>query len=110
MTILLTRWVERYSCLKTFGEFYEHVVTSLDVMVNPHICPEVNGSRWNLDSGTKTTARGMKSSLQSFGVNLGVTVLKNSLDELKGLSVELQRRDIEVFEAYTMIRGSTFEG
>jgi len=29
--------------------------------------------------------------------------LNNSLDYLKGLSAKLQRRDIDVFEAYTMI-------
>ena len=72
-------------------------------MVNPHVCPEVNESRWNWDSDTKATAHGMKSSLQSFGVIVGFTVLKNSLDYLKGLSAKLQRRDIDVFEAYTMI-------
>jgi len=54
-------------------------------MVNPHVCPEVNESRWNWDSDTKTTARGMKSSLHRFVVTVGFTVLKNSLDDLKGL-------------------------
>ena len=43
----------------------------------------------------------MKSSLQSFGVIVGFTVLKNSWDYLKGLSSKLQRRDIYVFEANT---------
>jgi len=71
-------------------------------MVNPHVCPEVNESRWNWDSDTKTTAHGFKSSLQSFRVNVGFTLLKNNLDYLKALSAKLQRRDIEVFEAYTM--------
>jgi len=52
---------------------------------------------------TKITARGLKSSLQSFGVIVGFKVLKNSLDCLKGLSAKLQRRDIDVFEGYTMI-------
>jgi hypothetical protein len=38
-----------------------------------------------------------------YAVIVGFTVLKNSLYYLKGWSAELQRRDIEVFEAYTMI-------
>jgi len=42
-----TRWVERHYCLKTFGELYEHDVTSLDAMVNPHVYPEVNEHHWN---------------------------------------------------------------
>jgi len=67
--------------LKTFGELYEHVVTSLDPMVNPHVCPEVNESRWNWESDTNTKALGMKSSLQCFvAIMVGFTVLKNSLD------------------------------
>jgi len=55
------------------------------------------------DSHTKTTAHGMKSSLHSFGVIVGFTVLKISLYYLKGFSATLQRRYIDVFMAYTMI-------
>jgi len=79
------------------------VVTCLDVMVIPYVYPEVTESRCNWDSHLKTTAHGLKSSLQSFGVIVGFTVLKNSLDDLKDLPTKLQRRDIDAFEAYTMI-------
>ena len=72
-------------------------------MINSHVCPGVNESRWNWDSDTKTTAHGMKSSLQSFGVMVGFTLLKISLDYLKGFSAKLQRRYVDVFEVYTMI-------
>jgi len=41
--------------------------------------------------------------LKSFGIIVGFTVLKDSLDFLKGLSAKLQRRDVDVFDAYTMI-------
>jgi len=61
--------------LETF-ELYEHVVSRLDAMVNPHFYPEVI---------------------------FGFTVLKNSLNYLRGLSGKLQIRDIGVFEANTMI-------
>ena len=73
---------------KTFGKLYEHDVTYFDAMVNPHVCPEVQG---------------LKSSLQSSGVIVGFTVLKNSLDYLKGLSAKLQKRDVDIFETPTMI-------
>ncbi|KAK2155579.1 hypothetical protein LSH36_236g02000 [Paralvinella palmiformis] len=52
-------------------------------MGNPHVCPEVNESHWNWDSDTKTMAQSLESSLQSFGVIVGFTVLKNSWDYLK---------------------------
>ena len=77
--------------MRVFDELYEHVVNCLDVKVNLHACPEVNEGRWNWDSDTKTTAHGIKRSLQSFVVIVGVTVLKNSLDYLKGLSAKLRR-------------------
>jgi len=53
--------------------------------------------------GIGITLIGLKSSLQSFGVIVSFTVLNNSLDYLIGLSTKPQRRDIDVFEAYTMI-------
>ena len=74
--------------MKTFGELYEHVATCLDAMINSHVCPEVNESRWTWDSDTKVTAHGMKS---SFGVIVGFILLKNSLYYLKGLSAKLQK-------------------
>jgi len=49
-------------------------------MVNPHVCPEVNESRRNWKSYSKTTGHGMKSIEKNFGVTGGFTVLKNSLD------------------------------
>jgi len=49
------------------------------------------------------TVYGLKSSVQSFGVNVDFTALKNSSGYLKGLSAKLQRRDIDVFEAFTII-------
>ena len=72
-------------------------------MFNTHVYPEVNESCWNWGSDTKTTAHSLKSSLQSLGVIIGFTVLKNSLNYLKGLSAKLQRRYIDIFEANTMI-------
>ena len=77
----------------------------LGAKVNPHVCQEVSESRCNWDSDSKTTGYGLTSSLQSFEVIVGFTVLKNSADYLKGLSAKLQRRDtcIDVFEEYTMI-------
>ena len=60
--------------MKTFGELYEHVVTCLHAMVNPYFCPEVNERHWNWDSDTNTTAHGLKSRVQSFGVIVGFIV------------------------------------
>ena len=79
------------------------LVTCLDAKAKPDVYPDVNESRWNWDSDTKTTVHGLKSSLQSFVIFVGFTVLKNSLDYLKGLTAKLQRRDIDIFDAYTMI-------
>ena len=89
--------------MRITGELYEHVATCLDAMANPHICPEVDESRSYWDSNNKTAAHGMKRSMQRFGVIVGFTALKNSLNYLKGLSAKLQIRDIDFLVAYTMI-------
>jgi len=60
-----TIWVEKVFSLETFGELCEYVVTCFNVLVNPHVYPEVNQSRWNCDSDTKTIAQGLKSSLHN---------------------------------------------
>jgi len=103
ISLYKTRWVERHSCLKTFGELYEHVVTCLGAMDNPHVYLDVNERRWNWDSDTITMVYGLKGSLQSFWDMVYFTVLKNSLYYLKGSSARPQRRDIDVLEAYSMI-------
>ena len=72
-------------------------------MVYPHVCPEVNESRWNWESDTTSTACGLKSSPQSFWVIVGFTVLKSSLDYWKGFSTKLERRDFNLFEVYAII-------
>ena len=107
-----TRWVEIHSCFKTFGELYEHVVTYFNAMVNPYVCTEINERCWNWDSETKTTSIGMKNSLRSFGVIVGFTILKNSLDYFKGLSAKLQSGDIWGIhnDWQYQIRDSMFEG
>ena len=45
----------------------------------------------------------MKNSLQSFGVIVGFTILKNSLNYLKGLSAKLQKKEMDIFESYPII-------
>ena len=84
--------------METFGKLYEELVTCLDAVANPHVYPEVNESLWNLYSDTETIAHGLNSQ-HSFGIIVGFTVLKNSLDYLKGLSAKVQRKDINVFGA-----------
>ena len=107
--ILCTKYLnvcERHTALKDLL-VWKHLVKFMNIMsfalVNPHLYSEVNGSSWNCDSDTKTTAHDLKRSMHSFGVIVGLTILKNSLDYLKVLSAKLQRRDIYVFDAYRMI-------
>jgi len=89
--------------------FFQDTLSWKTAMVNPHVYPEVNKSRWNWDSDTKTAAHGLKSSLLGFGVIAGFTVLTNSFDYLKGLSAKLQRKYIDIFMTYTMLDNNKLE-
>jgi hypothetical protein len=102
-----TRWVERHTCLETFLELYEYVVGVLDAMNQPTLYPEVNSdgkvNNWQWDRETQTKAQGLVTSLKQFTNIAAFIILKNTLDYIKVNASKLQKRDIEVYEAYKMI-------
>jgi len=61
------------------------------------------GHNWQWDRETLTRAQGMVTSLQKFGNIVAFVILKNSLDYMKGLAAKLQKRDMDVREAYKMV-------
>ena len=58
---------------------------------------------WNWDEDTITKAQGLKASLLSFQTVVVFITTKNILDEVKALASKLQKRDQDIFEAYTMV-------
>ena len=99
-----TRWVERHECYETFYELYEYVCISLEVIVDRESHPHVYSSlsfTWYRE--TKTKAQGLLANLKTFGFISTFLITKNSLGTLKPIAAKLQKKDQNVFQAYSMI-------
>ena len=99
-----TRWVERHTCFEVFLEMYEAFVTFLDAILSPDDYPQLASSdgRWNWDKDTRVKAQGLKAALCSFQTIAVFFISKNVLDEVKSLASKLQKRDQDIYEAYSM--------
>ena len=53
-----------------------------------------------------TKANGLKSALRSFDTIVALVVMCESLEPFKGIAAKLQRRDLDIFEAYSQIDGA----
>ena len=100
-----TRWVERHTCFQVFLEMYEVLVTFLDAIILPSEYPHLASSdrSWNWDAETKVKAQGLRAALSSFQTIAAFIITKNVLDEVKTLAAKLQKRDQDIYEAYTMV-------
>ncbi len=104
-----TRWVERHTCFEVFLELYEPLVTFLDAILYPDQYPRLRqsssepNSSWDWDKDTRVKAQGLKASLSSFQTISKFLITKYVLDEVKSLSVKLQKRDQDLYEALQMV-------
>ena len=92
-----TRWVERH-------ELYEYLCISLEAIVDHELHPHVYSSlSFTWDRETKTKAQGLLANLKTFGFLFTFLITKNSLGTLKPIAATLQKKDQDVFQAYSMI-------
>ena len=61
---------------------------------------DLNDGTWEWDSETKIKAQGLLQVSQNI---LTFLIAKNVLEKVKPIAVKLQKRDIDVMEAYSMI-------
>lgn len=108
-----TRWVERHTCFDTFAEMYEYICTALEAITFPNRHPDLlqvkpddpESDQWNWqrDRDTVTQAQGLFANLQKAKFIMAFVVVKNCLHLMRGMTVKLQKRDIDVIGAYNMI-------
>ena len=90
-----THWDESHYCLETFGDIYDHVLPCLDMLWLIHMFVQrlmKVVETWIVTP--RLRSHRMKNTLQNFGVIVDFTVLKNSLDYLKGLSAKHYKEEI----------------
>ena len=111
-----TRWVERHTCFETISGIYEYIIICLVALTSTHKYPElalVNPNNptsehwdWHRDRETKITAQGILAVLQKSEFLIEFIVVKNCLHLLKGVTVKLQKWDIDIHSAYEMVEGT----
>ena len=104
-----TRWAERHTCFETFLEMYEYLSICLKAICLPHLFPEFvlvtpsysdpESKKWNRDCDSKVTAQGLHAMIRRPEFIMAFVEFKSSLHHLKGMTVKLQKRDIDILAA-----------
>ena len=84
-------------------ELIPAVVMTTDVIVHPHIYKFQSVDDWSWDKDTREKATRLVSSIRRFENIVSFVVQKNSLHPLKGIAAKLQKRDLDIFEAFQRI-------
>ena len=87
-----TRWVERHEAFEVFSDLFLPIVSCLEEMVNS------TQSDWNRE--TRSDANSYLLALSQFSFIVALHVTERVLSYVKGLSVKLQGRSIDVAHAY----------
>lgn len=104
-----TRWVERFEAIDNFIDLTLAVVTMCDIIVHPHLYQDdeqirtLMEEKWSWDAETKTKAQGILSSLGHFETIVSLIVLKNVLHPLREITIKLQKRDLDIRNAYSLL-------
>ena len=87
-----THWVERHEAFDVFSDLFLPIVSCLEEMVNS------TQSDWNRE--TRSDANSYLLALSQFSFIVALHVTERVLSYVKGLSVKLQGRSIDVAHAY----------
>ena len=91
-----TRWVERHDAFEALSELFESTVQCLEEIVEPS-----SRQSWNME--TVADASSHLRALTDFKFIVTLTISKNLLAYIKGLSVKLQGKWQDIVRAYSNI-------
>ena len=100
-----TQWVERHAAQEVFLALFLSILRVLEAMSNERLFENQFGeTAWNWDTDSKSKANGLLHALHKveFIITLLTTMKCSSI--LKPLSIKLQKREINVFQAYNPIK------
>ena len=100
-----TQWVERHAAQEVFLALFLSILRALEAMSNERLFENQFGeTAWNWDTDSKSKANGLLHALHKveFIITLLTTMKCPSI--LKPLSIKLQKREINVFQAYNPIK------
>uniref|UniRef100_H3A8A4 DUF4371 domain-containing protein n=1 Tax=Latimeria chalumnae TaxID=7897 RepID=H3A8A4_LATCH len=86
------RWTEWEEAVENFCDIIEVIFIVLQIIKG-----------WQWDGKIKLDAQGLHSSIESLETIVSIVALKNALAPLQGITVKLQKRDINIHSAYKQI-------
>ncbi|XP_021358427.1 52 kDa repressor of the inhibitor of the protein kinase-like [Mizuhopecten yessoensis] len=100
-----TRWVERHTCFDTFYDMYGYLCECLEAILDPYGYPDIYMDTWtgSWDQETRTKAQGLLASMCSSQTIIAFLVTKNALENVRPIASKLQKRDLDIYQAYGMI-------
>ena len=76
----------------------------MQAIITPqHFADVYDGANWQWDRDTKILAQGLLTSVESTDFVVSFVVAKAALDPIKPLAAKLQKRDLDIYNAYCMI-------
>ena len=79
-------------------DLLETIATTCDADHN-----ELAQESWDWDADTKTRTQGILASVRNFEFAVSLVTLKNVLEPLRGITAKLQKRDLDIYEAFCNI-------
>lgn len=105
LNLCRTRWVERHEAHEVFFALFPSIVRALEAMSNERLFANQFGeTAWNWDADSKSKANSLLHAVSNFQFVITQVTTMKCLSVLKPLSVKLQKRDIDVFQAYNHIK------
>ncbi|CAH3143075.1 unnamed protein product [Porites evermanni] len=97
-----TRWVERHQAYEVFFGLFSFITRALEVMANERLfAGQYGDAAWSWNTDTKNKASVLANAISSYSFIITLLTAMKCLSVLKPLSVKLQKRDLDVYEAYT---------
>ena len=100
-----TRWVERHEAHEVFFAVLPSILTALEAMSNERLFANQFGETvWNWDTDSKSKAKSLLHPVSNFEFIITQIMTTKCLSIMKLLSIKLQKRDIDDYEAYSHIK------
>ena len=105
LSLCRTRWVETHEAHEVFFALLPSILRALEAMSNERLFADQFGeTAWNWDTDSKSKANNLLHAVSNFEVIITQIATVKCLSILKPLSIKLQKRDIDVYEAYNLIK------
>ena len=95
-----TRWVERHEAYESFLDMLPALIMTAGIITHPHLYDTEEIENWSWDKETKEKANGHASSIRRFENLVAFVIQKSSLHPMKEIAAKLQKRDLDIYEAY----------